>query len=646
MPPVALLGLPGLPSLSGIVEAIAKDFFGALAHVLVPEWLSHATVGAIQHLVALPDPATWTHISQLQGDMTFLGVSLLPVLLAASTLRYWIAGLAGAGHPIFAVGRAAGVALVLVAYPWIVSQTVAGANTLTHAILGFPVVSKGLARIIGVLFGGALLTGAGGVLGALLVIVGVILAAALFAVQVLVTLILALLIVAGPPLIAASVVPELSHLARTWMHMLLAVSLIPLVWAVIFATAGALCLDATSFTGGAGGLPGHVEAAFAGLATFLIAVRLPLLLLGQARHLLGLGGLTAGRGAHAGGDRSRSSLPGVERVRASHARLRSGALEGVPSMGRSVGRAAGALGAPEGGPVGAARRGIARVGMRSGVLSAGAAGVLAGGAVGASARTGRGRRSGGGSNGAQADRPGGRGVRRRLADAGAIRADAPRQARRAMQPNRGSAGPAGNGRQDGSQSGSRRPPSGARAADGRPQRAASRRAARRSQANGGRSQSTAAAARPGARDGRPVAARSSGPRSTGERGAGSRGNRAAQTAAPVSRPVKRKRPLASSSGGHPGRRVAGEAQRQARAAPPSQASAPQREPPRLKPGRQTTPAPAPRARRSGRKPRPGNGKIDTPQRTGNGRAGVSRDGERAPRKRRRSPGRPPEGGVS
>ena len=54
-------------------------------------------------------------------------------------------------------------------------------------------------------------------------------------------------------------------------------------------------------------------------------------------------------------------MPGAERVRAAHARLRSAAFEGVPSLGRSAGRAAGALGAPAGG---AARRGPAWPGRR------------------------------------------------------------------------------------------------------------------------------------------------------------------------------------------------------------------------------------------------------------------------------------------
>ena len=409
------LGFLGFPSLHSIIEAIAKGFFSALAGALVPTWLKHGTIATIQHLVALPDPASWTHVGELQSDMVYLGAMLLPATLALSTVRYWLMGFTGAAHPMGALGRCVWVTFVLVAYRWFVEEAVAATNTLTHAILGFPVVAAGLQRIIGVLFGSALLVGAGGVFGAFLVIVGVIFAAALFALQVLLTVVLAVLIVVGPPLIALSAIPELSHLARTWAHALLAVTLVPLGWTVLFAVAGALCLDATSFTGGAGGVPGHVAAAFAGLITFVLAVRLPLMLLGELRNLLGASALS-GQG---GGGSGQGTMPGGERVRAAHARLRSAALEGVPSLGRSAGRAAGALGAPAGGPVGAARRGLAGAARRSGVLSGGAAGAAGGAVAGAAA----GRVAGKGAR---------RGVRERLAGARAIIASAPREARAAM----------------------------------------------------------------------------------------------------------------------------------------------------------------------------------------------------------------------
>src|ERR1700684_889471 len=163
--PIVPFAFLGLPSLHSIIEGIAKGFFGALAHALVPSWLTHGTVATIQHLVALPDPGTWTHVGELQAEMVWLGASLLPVTLAIGTVRYWLVGLTGSAHPAGALGRCVWVTFVLVAYRWFVEQAVAITNTLTHAILGFPVVASGLQRIIGVLFGGALLAGGGGVLG-------------------------------------------------------------------------------------------------------------------------------------------------------------------------------------------------------------------------------------------------------------------------------------------------------------------------------------------------------------------------------------------------------------------------------------------------------------------------------------------------
>ena len=407
------LALFGLPSLQSIIQAIANDFFGALAGALVPGWLKHGTVATIQHLVALPDPASWSHVSRLQGEMTYLGAMLLPVTLAVGATRYWLVGLTGSAHPTSAVVRCAASSGVLVAYRWIVAQTVAGVNTLTHGILGLPAVSGGLARIIGVLFGGALLSGAGSVFGAFLVIVGVVFAAGLCAAQVLLTVALAVLIVAGPPLIALAAIPELSHLARGWADALLAVALVPLGWTVLFATAGALCLDATSFTGAGGGLPGHVEAAFAGLITFVLAVRLPMMAVGEIRSIFSRPSL---RSSASSSPRNASSVPGGERVRAAQARLRGAGLQAVPSLGASVGRAAGALGAPAGGPIGAARRRIATA-RRSGVLR------NVGGSR-ASATAARGRTSS-----ANGTRPG---VRERLAQARRILIAAPGEAAAAM----------------------------------------------------------------------------------------------------------------------------------------------------------------------------------------------------------------------
>jgi hypothetical protein len=417
---LAPLGLLGLPSLHSIIEAIANGFFSALAGALVPGFLKHGTVATIQHLVALPDPAGWGHVGELESDMTYLGMSLMPVTVTVCTLRYWMMGLTGAAHPVSALARCAWATGVLVIYRWLVEQTVAATNTITHAILGLPVVADGLASIITVLFGGALLLGAGGVFGAFLVIVGVVFAAALFASAEALTVLLALVFCAGPPFIALAPIPELSHLARVWSHALMAIVLVPIGWTILFAAAGALTLDATGVTHGAGGLPGHFAAAFAGLITFILAVKLPMMLFGELRHILG-GALRGG--SPTDGSRSATSMPGTERMRAAHARLRSFAVDGMPALGRSAGRAAGAIGAPEGGPFGAARRGLAGAARRTGLASGLTGAVAAAGAVGGM--------TAGVAGGGRAPRRSGA-ARERLTRARAILAGAPGQARAAM----------------------------------------------------------------------------------------------------------------------------------------------------------------------------------------------------------------------
>jgi hypothetical protein len=410
-----------IPSVGDIVKAIVNLFFGTLANALVPGFLRHATVSVIQHLVAVPDPAAWPNVGRLVSDMIYLAVSLLPVMLAVAVLRYWAMGFTGAAHPATALVRTVAVVAALVLYRWGIGQLVGLVNVLTHAILGFPAVANGLGRIVGVMFGGALLTGVGGVFGAILVIVGVVFAAALYAAQVLVMLMFAVLFVMGPPLLALAVLPETAHLARTWFHVLVGLAMVPLGWTVLFATAGALTLDATDFTAGTGGLPSTFAAAFAALITFVLAARLPLLVLGELRHLARSGSLHAT--AHGTG--AATAAQGSARVVAARERLRRGAVDGTMSLGRSVGAAAGALGAPRGGPLGAAGRAGASMARRSGVVRAAPA-VAVATAAGAGAVGGRvaGSRVGGSRVG--------RAVGERFGRAGAILAAAPSNARAAV----------------------------------------------------------------------------------------------------------------------------------------------------------------------------------------------------------------------
>ncbi len=394
--PPALLGLPSLKS---IVEGIVNFFFGDLARALVPDFLKNASVATIKWLVGVPDPSTWTHVSQLEADMTYLAVSLLALSFTAAIVRYLLVGLTGAGHPLQALSSTVISAGLLVGYPWASHQVVAIVNTLTNAILSFPVVGAGLQRTVGVMFGSALLVGSGGVFLALLVIVGVVFAAVMFALKVLILLAFALLYVTGPLVISVRPLPELAHLSRAWATALLGVALVPAGWTILFAVAGALSLDATSFgsthTGTLGGaLTAHIAGVFAALLTFYIALKLPL---GVLSHLRGaLPALGSGAGSSASGGKGGGG--GFQRVADTHARLRPNTL----AAGRAAGLAAGVLGAPAGGPVGAAGRTASRLSAPLAASALAAGGAIGGAALASGGRLGqrlgaqRGRRSGDG----------------------------------------------------------------------------------------------------------------------------------------------------------------------------------------------------------------------------------------------------------
>jgi hypothetical protein len=377
----APLAFLGLPSVHSIVDGIVNFFFQDVARALVPDFLKNASVSTIKWLVALPDPTTWAHVGQLEGDMSYLAASLLAVSFTASIVRYLLVGLTGSGSPLQALSSTVASAGMMVAYQWAAHQAVALVNTLTDSILSFPVVGAGLQRTVGVLFGSALLVGSGGVFLAVLVIVGVVFAAVMFALKVLLLIGVAFVYVSGLLAIAVRPLPELASLSRAWGSIVLTIALVPIGWTILFAVAAALSLDATSFgsAGGAGGLSSHVAGAFAALLTFYLAVKLPFAALSHLRGSFGGPSLSAGT---TGAPGSGGSGGGFQRVSDAHARLRSNTL----AAGRAAGLAASALGAPAGGPLGAAGRGASR---HSAPLAASA--LAAGSAIGGAALASGGR---------------------------------------------------------------------------------------------------------------------------------------------------------------------------------------------------------------------------------------------------------------
>jgi hypothetical protein len=348
--PAGLLGID-FPSVHDIVRDVVRFFFGTLLDALVPPFLRHAALGALRWLIAVPNPADrrlWPTVGTLADDLRYVGIGLLPLTFTLSALRHWIGGLAGRDeHAGLAVVRTAGACAGVVAYSWAFFQCVAAINVVTNAILSFPVVDHGLQRTVGLLFGGTLLTGSS-VFLAVLGICAVVLATGLFAMKVAVTILFALWYVTGAFLLALSPLPEAHAFWRIWKFGFVALAAIPIGWCILFALAGAFALDVTGAGLTTGGLGSKLIGAFATLIVFYLALRWPMIVLGQLKSRLGPGIAPRGGSAGgAGGGRTRVDTATAARARLARATLAGGHMVasrlpagGLVGLGARAGRAA------------------------------------------------------------------------------------------------------------------------------------------------------------------------------------------------------------------------------------------------------------------------------------------------------------------
>ena len=341
-----------LPSVGELLKGVVDGLFGALLSALTPDFLKHADIHTLEWLVELPnvaDTSVWPTVSRLEAYMMWVAGAILPTTLIIATARDTALSLTLRASPGNALLRVLGAVFWLVLYRFAFRYGVAFVDTLTRTMLSWPIVAQGLDRTVLVMFGGSLLVGAAGVFLAVLGLVALVFAITLFALKVLILMVLAILFVSGPLFIALTPLPVVDYLARGWLLAVTGVCLIPVGWCIIFATAGAISLDVTNLGGGAH-IGSRVVGAFAALATFYIAFKWPLMVLGHVRGSLGGLGVRPGAAAGGAGVQTDGALAG--KAQRSRAKLQAAMLAG----GRGIGLAAGQLGAPRGGLVGLAGR--------------------------------------------------------------------------------------------------------------------------------------------------------------------------------------------------------------------------------------------------------------------------------------------------
>jgi hypothetical protein len=231
-------------------EAIIKALFAWPAKIINRELLSW--------LVAVPDYAIHpesaaagrggSNLAELGATTSAMAFAALGAVATVSGIRYWAAGLSGSGglEALEGLGRTVGAALFIVLWPWLFRHCADLANAAGSGLLGSGSVIDDTARLLAVAFAAAV---AFNILSILIAIGAALLFLALLLTKIAVSAAIAVVFVAMPLAVMLWPIPELAWIARTAMRAFATVLVIPLAWAVCFATFAAVGIDALTLKG-------------------------------------------------------------------------------------------------------------------------------------------------------------------------------------------------------------------------------------------------------------------------------------------------------------------------------------------------------------------------------------------------------------
>ncbi|MBA3264144.1 MAG: hypothetical protein H0T69_17085 [Thermoleophilaceae bacterium] len=340
--PASAFALPSLPDLTpdipgpadlvkAMFEFLLDTFFGIEANV---------TQRVVEFLVAHPiysDQARYPELNQLRAYVSAGGWALLTLTITIASLRYWASGFTASGsyEAIQGMVRGATAAGAMIAYPLVFEWLCVTGNLVTHALLQAPGVHEGITKLLAA----ALVSNFSPLgIGVIASVVAVVMLVLLMVTKIVLATVLALLFVSGGLAIALWPLPETAWVARTWLQVLLAVLLWPVVWALCFALFAVLGRSAFSFKGEFGD---ELVKPFVTVAALWVAFKAPQLIARQAM-LAGLapslgGGLarTMVYGRQLASSASGSAGRGAEGVSGRFATRSSGAADGAAA--RSAG---------------------------------------------------------------------------------------------------------------------------------------------------------------------------------------------------------------------------------------------------------------------------------------------------------------------
>ena len=227
----------------GAFDAIIKALFAPIAKFITTE--------LIGWLIAVPN-LTQGNVAQLEQTVEAMGGGLLGAVATISTIRYWAAGFAGGGDSGFAalegLARTVAAALFLALWPWLFDTAVSLTNLFTGSLLGSGAVVHSVLDLLAAGLGAGIalnFTPIGLFLDIAIAVAASLLFLGLLLVKIVVS-ISTILVFVGMPL-AVVAWPVVPWIARAAMRAFAVCLLVPVLWALCFAAAAAVSLNAISF---------------------------------------------------------------------------------------------------------------------------------------------------------------------------------------------------------------------------------------------------------------------------------------------------------------------------------------------------------------------------------------------------------------
>src|SRR3954464_24695 len=273
----------GGDAITGGLGGAAVDGFSALLGKLFA-WPAETINGQLlAWLFAVPDyaispqstssDAAGSNLAELASTTSAMAFALLAAVGTVAGLRYWAAGLSGSGgfDALEGLGRTVAAALFVVAWPWLFRHAADLSDAAARGLLGSGSVLDDTSRLLGVAFAAAVSLNFLAIViacGAGLLFVGLLMC------KIVASASTALVLVAMPLALALWVIPELEWIARAVMRAFAVVLVIPVAWALCFATFAAVGVDALELKG-AGSLADSLIMPLVALALLWIMLALP-----------------------------------------------------------------------------------------------------------------------------------------------------------------------------------------------------------------------------------------------------------------------------------------------------------------------------------------------------------------------------------